>query len=391
MLAHFSKKRYHIFMNNKYEIGQQIETTIVAISGDTVFIDLNEKSEGVLAKAEITDENGKLIYNEGDKIKVYFVAENRGEFQFTTKLSGDAAQKAGKEIMQRAFENKIPVEGKVEKEIKGGYEVTVGNLRAFCPYSQMGYREREEASHYIGRVMTFLISEYRDDGKSVVLSNRALLEQAEKDKREQLAATLNVGSTVNGEVVSLKNYGAFVDIGGFQALLPASEISYKRVEDVSAVLKVGQKVTVKIISADWKAERVSVSMKELEEDPWESVTKKIHVGDKISGKVARVAEFGIFVNLAAGIDGLVHISKLKDVSGKTNLRKVYKSGDAFDVVIDKIEVDDKRISLSPATSSEEDKSAEEYLAAQNAKENDSDGDDSEKYNPFAIAFAKKRK
>lgn len=373
-------------MNKKYEIGEQIETQIVAVTGDTVFIDVGEKSEGIIDSAEFTDENGNVTVSEGSKIKAYFVSDSRGELRFTTKLSGEAAEKAGREIIERAFENKIPIEGKVEREIKGGFEVSVGSIRSFCPYSQMGGREREEASSYIGRVMTFLIAEYRDDGKSIVLSNRAYIDAQEKEKRAELSAKLKVGSIVNGTVASIKNYGAFIDIGGFQALLPVSEISYDRVADVASVLSVGKKITAKIISADWQAERVSLSMKALVADPWKRVAEKFSVGQKISGKISRVADFGIFVNLTAGIDGLVHISKLVGTDGitqNTNLKKKYKAGETFDAVIEKIEGAEKRISLSPATSSEQDQTTAQYMAAQE------DSDNGETYNPFAALLKKK--
>ena len=365
-------------MKNLYEPGQLIETTVVAISGDTVFIDLGLKSEGFVDKAEFTDENGNITIKEGDKIKVYFASANRDELHFTTKLSG---QNDGKDILESAYKNAIPVEGHVTKEIKGGYEVMVGTVRAFCPYSQMGYKQKKEPAEYVGEHLTFKIQEYKNDGRNIVVSNKAVLEEQAADELSKLEQKLTVGMTVTGTVKSIESYGAFIDVDGFQALLPISEISRIRVTNVADVLKVGQTITAKIIRTDWAHERMSLSTKELEADPWEGADKKFPAGTTLDGTISRVADFGLFVQLASGIDGLVHISRL-NVERNTNLKKVYKSGDKLPVVVDKIDMAEHRISLSPVVSNEEEENAHEYLSKQN--------DDGETYNPFA-ALLKNRK
>ena len=149
--------------------GEEVETTVVQISNDTVFIDLGLKSEGFVDKAEFTDDEGNCSLKEGDKIKVYFVGENRGEMHFTTKIKGE---NAGNEVLENAFKGNVPVEGHVEKEIKGGFEVKIGAARAFCPYSQMGYKNRLEPAEYIGRTMSFVITEFKNEGKNIIVSNR---------------------------------------------------------------------------------------------------------------------------------------------------------------------------------------------------------------------------
>lgn len=365
-------------MKNLYEPGQLVETEVVAISGDTIFIDLGLKSEGFLDTAELCDENGNCTVKEGDKIKVYFVGGKNGELHFTTKLAG---QKADKNILENAFKSGIPVEGVVKGEIKGGFEVTVGNTRAFCPYSQMGYRTKKEPAEYIGQRLTFKISEYKNDGKNIVLSNRVLLEEQANAELESLAEKYTVGSIVKGTVKSIETYGAFIDLNGFQALLPVSEISRTRVSNVADVLSVGQEITAKIIKADFKHERVSLSTKELEADPWDTVTEQVKVGSKVEGTISRVADFGVFVNLAKGIDGLVHISKL-NVERNTNLKKVYTAGQVLPVVVDKIDAEEKRISLSLVVSNEEQDNANEYMSSH------SNDDDGETYNPFAALLKK---
>ncbi len=367
-------------MKNLYEIGEQIETTVVAISNDTIFLDLGLKSEGLLEKAELTDDNGNCTVSEGDKIKAYFLTNKRDELWFTTKLSGP---KADKSVLENAFKNGIPVEGSVTKEIKGGYEVMIGNSRAFCPYSQMGYRQKKESAEYVGQHLTFKISEYKNDGKNIIVSNRSIMEDQAQAELNHLAQTLTVGQTVTGTVKSLESYGAFVDINGFQALLPISEVSRIRVTDLSSVLKVGQEITAKIIKTDWDHKRVSLSTKELEADPWDGVEEKFPVGTKLDAPVSRVADFGLFINLAPGVDGLIHISRL-GVDRNTNLKKVYKSGDMMSVIVESIDMDEKRIALSTVVSNEEEDNANEYLSSH------SDDDDGETYNPFA-ALLKNRK
>lgn len=364
-------------MQTRLQIGQQIETQIVAITDSTIFLDLSAKSEGVLDKAELADENGNVNLKEGDKIKVYFAGEIHGEMRFTTKIAG---QNVDKDMLENAYNNAIPVEGVVQSEIKGGFEVKIGSSRAFCPYSQMGFKTKEEPSYYVGKTLSFKIMEYKNDGKDILVSNRQIQEDLYNQGIQKLSSIITIDSVVDAKVESLEKFGAFVNIQGFKALLPISEISLDRVTDVAQVLKVGQELKVKVINADWEHKRVSVSLKALMADPWDTVQKDFAPGDKIDGQISRIADFGLFVNLAKGIDGLVHISELEDVSANTNLRKVYKVGQNMSVVIEKIDVQNKRISLVPATSKEQDQTAFKYLQNQD--------DDGETYNPFAALLKK---
>ena len=364
-------------MKNRFEIGQSFETQVVAITDTTVFLDLSAKSEGVLDRAEVVDENGKITIKEGDKIKVYYSGEVNGEMCFTTKISGGKADKA---MLENAWKNQIPVEGHVEKEIKGGFEVKIGSSRAFCPYSQMGFRKKEEPSFYVGKHLTFIISEYKEDGRNLLVSNK-MIGQSEYDSNlAKLASEITEGAIVEGVVESIEKFGAFVNISGFRALLPISELSFERVNDVSSVVQEGQKLTLKVLKTDWKNERVSVSLKALIKDPWDVVEEKFSVGSKIDGVVSRIADFGLFINLDKGIDGLLHISEIEGISGNSNLRKMFKVGQKMSVVIEKIDVAQKRISLKMASSNEQERSAENYISSQK--------DDGETYNPFAILLKK---
>lgn len=356
--------------------GQKIESTVVAVSGDTIFIDLNAKSEGVIDAKEFEDENGNLKIKEGDKIQAIFVGNIHGEMKFTTKIAGENADS---EMLEKAFKSALPVEGHIEKEIKGGFEIKLGSFRAFCPYSQMGGREKQENSFYIGKTLPFIITEFKNDGKNILVSNRKILEAEREQQIQTLSKNVTEGAIVEGTVKSLQSFGAFVDVDGFQTLLPISEISHERVNDISKVLKVGQKITAKVIKADWNHEKVSISIKALEKDPWDSVAEKFKKGDKFNGKISRIADFGLFIEVAPGIDGLVHRSTIEDIDKNTNLKKKFNEGEEMSVVINEIDVKNKRISLLPATSVEQDNSAKTYLSSQN---------DSETYNPFAALLKK---
>ncbi len=358
------------------EQGEQIETKIVAITKDYIFLDLSTKSEGVLDALELTNDEGEISVNVGDSIKVFFLGEKHGEMRFTTKISSD---KADKTMLEKAHAGKIPVEGFVEKEIKGGFEVRIGQTRAFCPFSQMGYRQKEEPSFFIGKHLTFIIQEYKEGGRNILVSNRAVCEQEHERSIESLKETLKEGMTVKGTVTAIQSYGAFVSINGFQALLPVSEIALGHVEDVSKHLSTGQTIEVKILKTDWHNEKVSVSLKSLLANPWDTVKAKYPEETKHKGTVSRIAEFGLFVSLEEGLDGLVHISEIQSAQGGTNLRKLFKKGDIMHVVIQSINTEDRRISLRPAVAKEQESDVEYYLDKQ---------DSDETYNPFAALLKK---
>lgn len=373
-----------------FQIGESVEGTVVQITDDTVFIDVGAKSEGFIDKAEFTDKDGAVSVKEGDTVKAFYMPsqKRRDELRFTTKLGtskgdADAAGDAARDMLENAFNAGMKVEGKVKGEIKGGYEVEVSGMRAFCPYSMMGFMTKAEPAEYIGRTLEFVITEFKNGGKNIVVSNRKVLEA---EANEKLAEIATVGTTVKAVVKSLKNYGAFVEIAGtgFQALLPVSEISHQRVNDVADVLSEGQEIEAKIIKAEFeegKKPRVSVSMKELEKDPWEGVAEKYPSGTKLTAKIARTATFGLFINLEPGLDGLVHISTLGLKQG-TNLSKKFNIGDNFDVVVDKVDEAEHRISLRPATSVAQDTSANDYFSAHKS---DNSG---ETYNPFKALLSK---
>lgn len=361
----------------KYEIGQMVETTVEYISDDTVFLQLGGKSEGILDKAEVLDKEGNLTVKEGDPIRVFFVKSQNGQLYFTRRLSAD---KTDLSLLEQAYKNKIPVEGVVEKEIKGGYEVKIGEGRAFCPYSQMGLKRSEDTSSWVGKHLTFIIQEYKDGGRNLIVSNRAIEEALQAEKVAKLKGTLKEHAIVTGKVTSIQDFGAFVDLGAVQALLPVSEISRERIEDIRKVLQIGQEIQAEIIKLDWNTEKITLSMKSLQEDPWNKAAEKYPVGSKHSGKVVRITDYGAFVNLEPGLDGLVHVSELRGGGKYNNVKDAVRIGQTLTVQVLEVDSNRKRISLKPASSAEEEAVSQKYMASDDANDT---------YNPFAALLKKK--
>jgi len=327
--------------------GQKVEVKIVKITNDWIFLDLGGKSEGYLDRKELADEEGTVAVKEGDVLTAYFLSSRHNEKLFTTRIgAGDSARQYLEEIWQSG----IPVEGMVEKEIKGGYDIKLpGGMRGFCPFSQMGLGRMDKGQDFLGRTMAFQIVEYSERGRNIILSNRAIREAERKKEEEALKETLREGMVVSGTVVSLRDFGAFVDIGGVQGLLPVSEIGWERVTDINERLTVGQVLEVAITKLDWENGRISLSLKSTLADPWDEVRSTYPEGTIQRGTVVRLTPFGAFVNLGPGVDGLLHVSKLGKGKRIAHPRDAVREGDSLEVRIDAIDGERKRISLSLAT------------------------------------------
>lgn len=361
-----------------FKPGQALETEIVSISRDCVFVRLNGKNEGLLDLDELRDKDGKAAVEVGDPIRVYFLKAENGDMRFTTKINGS---NAGAGMLEQAFLDRTQVEGLVEKEIKGGYDIKIGEFRAFCPYSKMGERRSDDSAECVGKRLPFRIEEFKEGGRRILVSNRAIHEEARLERLEALKKTLHEGMVISGPIASIQSFGAFVDLGGVQALLPVSEIGRSRVEDIHAVLSVGQEIRASVLKVDWQNERITLSMKSLLADPWDTAAEKFPEGSKHAGTVARLAAFGAFVTLEPGLDGLLHESEISKAGayGAKNGPGL-KVGQSLTVQVIGVDQANRRISLKPASSVEEDATASKYL----------DGpDDTETYNPFAALLKKK--
>ena len=348
--------------------GEKVEAVITTVTKDGVFIDLGGKSEGYVAINEFMDDENNITIKEGDTINAYFLSSRNNEMLFTTRLSGGAA---GNEHLEEAYRNRIPLEGLVEKEIKGGFEVKIaGNIKAFCPYSQMGLHRVKSSDQYIGQSLTFKIIEYGEKGRNIIISNRTVLEEERRKQKDALMESLEEGMTVSGEITSIRKFGAFVDIGGIEGLIPISEISWGRVEDINGSLSVGQKVDVAIKKLDWGNDKFSFSLKEILPDPWDDIGLKYPEGSSHTGKVVRLAPFGAFVTLEPGIDGLVHISELGKGKRINHPREVLEENQSIEVKIGRLNEEDKRLSLlmvSDEQDSEDSAAYKKYMAETSKK------------------------
>ncbi|MGW8288340.1 MAG: 30S ribosomal protein S1 [Desulfobulbales bacterium] len=352
--------------------GQKIKATVVSVSQDTIFLDVGAKSEGYLDRKELEDESGDVTVKPGDSLEVYFLSSAHNEMLFTSKIGGGSTSRAH---LEEAYRSSIPLEGFVSKEIKGGFEITVaGNIRSFCPYSQMDLKRTNDPEEYIGRHLLFKITQFSESGRNIVLSRRIILEEEREQKREELRKHLQEGMTVRGKITSIKDFGAFVDVDGIEGLIPISEIGWSRTENISDVLKEGQDVEVVILKLDWENNRFSFSLKQALPDPWQDIAQRFPAGSSHPGTVVRLTKFGAFVNLAAGIDGLIHISKLGGGKRINHPKEVVEEGQTVEVKIEGIDQENKRLSLAlVAESADEDaadveKETRQYMQQQDKHE-----------------------
>lgn len=330
----------------RYEPGQKVVARVIKVTPEWIFLDLGRKGEGVLASKELLDDAGNVQVKEGDSVASYFVASDGSEMLFTTRVGGGAA---GTAQLEEAWQNGIPVDGLVVKEIKGGFEVRLaGGARAFCPYSQMGLTRTREAETFLGKHAAFRITQYGEKGRNIVVSNRVLLEEEEQRKRDESMATLSEGMIVRGKVTSLRDFGAFVDIGPIEGLLPVSEVGWERVEDIRDALAVGQEVEVAITRLDWANRKFGFSLKRTLADPWETASERFPAGSRHTGKVVRLTAFGAFVSLGGGVDGLLHISKLGGGKRIRSAGEAVRTGQEVEVKVDAVDVAQRRIALSLA-------------------------------------------
>ncbi|MDR3090459.1 MAG: 30S ribosomal protein S1 [Desulfobulbaceae bacterium] len=323
--------------------GQKLTATVVGFSGEAVFLDVGAKSEGVIDAAELRDENGEMTVAIGDSVAVYALAARAGAQPFTTRIGG-----RGSAHLEEAFENGIPVEGVVKAEIKGGFEIALGAVRAFCPYSQIGLRRLADPTAYIGQTLSFRISRYGENGRNIVLSARALQEEEQAARREDLRRNLKEGDTVEGEVSSIRDFGVFVDLGGTDGLIPLSEMSWNRGDTPNDIFHIGQKARVLVKKLDWDNGKISLSYKETLADPWQEAAARLTIGETLTGTVARLTPFGAFVTLMPGVDGLVHISKLGAGKKIHHPREALEEGQQIEVTIEEIQPQERRVSLAPS-------------------------------------------
>ncbi len=288
----------------RFEKGQMLEGTIVGIGSDVAFVDVGGKGEATIDTEELKNEDGRVDVAVGDRIQA-IVTSTAGGLTLSRTLVRRAVSDRQ---VEDAFHTGLPVEGKVERAVKGGYEVRIGRQRAFCPISQIDTARTDPSAHD-GRVYRFRIIEYKEGGRNIVLSRRALLEEEQRAAAEEVRRSVVEGAVLTGRVTSVRDFGAFVDLGGgVQGLLHVSEMDWARVSDASQLVKPGEPITVKVLRVDEDKQKISLGLKQLTEDPWTRVHGAYQVGQVRAGRVTRVTEFGAFVELEPGVEALAHAS-----------------------------------------------------------------------------------
>ena len=327
---------------SSFEAGEEIEGIITSITKDTIFFDVHAKSEGIIDRIELEDK-GKLTVKVGDPIKAYFVRTGPGE-EMLFKVK-NTVENTDDEAILHALSSGIPVSGKVIGERNGGYDISLGEHDAFCPYSQIDIYNHDDKSYYIGQQYSFMVLEYQDS--NLVLSRRKLLETQREKSLQQLKDSLKIGDIVDGTVKSIAKFGIFVDIGGIDGLVPHSEMSWSRLVSPDELVTVGDTISVKIIKIQWNENRITLSIREIaSNDPWLTIQDRFHPTKQYEGIVTRLMEFGAFVELEPGIEGLLHISKLGAGKRLDHPSEVLKEKEKVAIYIEEIDQERRRISLS---------------------------------------------
>ncbi len=340
-------------------VGDEVKGRVISIGRDAAFVDIGAKSDGVIELSQLRDADGKLTVEEGDELSatVVEVGGPSGGVVLRRVFGGRGAE--GSAELEAAFAHGLPVEGTVTAVNKGGVEVSIGGVRAFCPISQLDLRHVEDAAAFVGQKLRFRITRYEATGRgaNVVLSRRALLEEEQAARAAQVRSTLAVGAVIKGRVSALKEYGAFVDLGGVEGMLHVSELGFSRVAHPKDLLTVGQEIEVQIIKIEKsddakRPERIALSLKSLEKDPWSDAATRFFEGARLTGTVRRLETFGAFVEVAPGVEGLVHVSELGRGRPLRHAREATKIGATLDVVVLAVDADKRRLSLGLAEAGE---------------------------------------
>jgi small subunit ribosomal protein S1 len=329
--------------------GDVVRGRVIAVGSSTAFVAVGGKAEAAIDVNEFRDpDTGEIKLAEGDEIEATVVDDGSRSGSIVLKrVAGRGGHLPGE--LEQAFANGIPVEGLVSGENKGGYDVQLGTVRAFCPGSQID-RRRSEGVQYVGQRLRFRITKLDPHGRNVVVSRRQLLEDEAAAQAATTWAGLREGATVAGTVTSLRDFGAFVDLGGIEGLIHVSELGHARVANPADVLQVGQRVEAQVVKLEpgsgTKPGRVGLSLRALAPDPWTTVRERFPVGTTVRGTVRRLEQFGAFVELAPGIDGLVHVSRMVLDRRIAHARQAVSIGDAVDVTVVEIDPAKRRIGLS---------------------------------------------
>lgn len=341
-------------------IGTKVNGKVLSLGEEWVFVDIGSKSEARIAAADLKDAEGNLTVKEGDALEATVTGTDpeNGALVLRRKAGGGKGKKAAEVVpeIRQAYENGLPLEGLVTGLNKGGAEIQVFGMRAFCPLSQLDLRYVEDPQKFVGQKLMFRVNRLEEGnrggrGPNIVLSRRQLLEEEQQTKAAQTREKLEVGAVLTGKVTSLTTYGAFVDLGGIEGMLHVSEIGHSRTAHPQDVFQIGQEVEVQVIKIEKgkdekRPERISLSRRSLERDPWKDAAERFPEGTEATGRVVRQETFGAFVELAPGLEGLVHISEMGANRRLNHSREAVQLGQEVQVKVLGVDTTRRRISLS---------------------------------------------
>lgn len=324
--------------------GAIVTGTVLEIRSDAVVVNAGLKSEGLIPLEQFYNEEGALEVHVGDRIEVALDAVEDGFGE--TRLSREKAKRARAwEVLEKAFENDEIVTGTISGKVKGGFTVDIGEIRAFLPGSLVDMRPVRDAAYLEGKELEFKVIKLDRRRNNVVVSRRAVVESEYSAEREALLENLEEGQVIKGVVKNLTDYGAFLDLGGIDGLLHITDMAWKRVKHPSEVVNVGDGIEVKVLKFDRERNRVSLGLKQLGEDPWIALARRYPVGTRLFGKVTNIADYGCFVEIEEGVEGLVHVSEMDWTNKNVNPGKVVNLGDEVEVMVLDIDEERRRISL----------------------------------------------
>ncbi|MEJ2418420.1 MAG: 30S ribosomal protein S1, partial [Exilibacterium sp.] len=324
--------------------GSIVTGVVIDIDKDWVTVHAGLKSEGVIPAAQFQDEDGEITLQVGDEVQVALetVEDGFGE----TRLSREKAKRAEAwKVLEAAHSADEVVKGVINGKVKGGFTVDVSSIRAFLPGSLVDVRPVRETTHLEGKELEFKVIKLDQKRNNVVVSRRAVLEQANSAEREELLASLQEGMAVKGIVKNLTDYGAFVDLGGVDGLLHITDMAWKRIKHPSEIVNVGDEIDVKVLKFDRERNRVSLGLKQLGEDPWVSITQRYPEGARIKATITNLTDYGCFAELEEGVEGLVHVSEMDWTNKNIHPSKVVQVGDELEVMVLDIDEERRRISL----------------------------------------------
>ncbi len=344
MTESFAQLLEESFTNTNLKPGDIVVGTVVDIDNENVIVNAGLKSEGVIPKSEFTNADGELEVSIGDTVEVAVEAVDDGFGR--TRLSREKVKRHHAwAALEKAFENDEIVTGRITGKVKGGFTVDLGDIRAFLPGSLVDVRPVRDTAYLEGKDLEFKVIKLDQKRNNVVVSRRAVVEQEYSEEREKLLETLEEGAVVKGIVKNLTDYGAFVDLGGIDGLLHITDMAWKRVKHPSEVVEIGDEIEVRVLKFDREKMRVSLGLKQLGEDPWENIMRRYPVGTRLFGKVTNIADYGAFVEIEEGVEGLVHVSEMDWTNKNIHPTKVVQVGDEVEVMVLDIDEERRRISL----------------------------------------------